>query len=247
MKKIVIWLLDLLWLQKTKKFNENNFLKDKVFAKIYEKCHMFTMTSPERMYALYSSVNHIIDNNIDWAIVECGVRKGWSAMVAAYTLIERNISNRDIHLYDTFEWMSDPTSDDEDIWWQQAKYLLNKENKKNSVVWAYSPLDEVMINIKKTWYPLDKFIIVKWDVEKTMPENLPQKIALLRLDTDRFNSTYHELNCLYPLLTSKGFLIIDDYWHRAWAKKAVDKYLKEYWINSFLHRIDYTWILLIKN
>ena len=80
--------------------------KDERFKKIYDRCKKFTMTSKERMYALYKSVEYIIDSNIPGDFVECGVWKGGSTMLIAYTLLELNVKNRKIYLYDTFEGMT---------------------------------------------------------------------------------------------------------------------------------------------
>ena len=50
----------------------------------------------------------------------------------------------------------------------------------------------------------------------------------------------HELTYLFPLLSNKGILIIDDYGHWAGVREAVDKYFKENDITILLNRIDYT-------
>ncbi len=64
-------------------------------------------------------------------------------------------------------------------------------------------------------------------VEETIPEILPEKVALLRLDTDWYESTLHELKHLYPRLSLNGVLIIDDYGHWAGSKKATDEYFQD--------------------
>jgi hypothetical protein len=87
---------------------------------------------------------------------------------------------------------------------------------------------------------------IKGKVEETIPEQAPAQIALLRLDTDWYESTYHELVHLYPRLSPGGILIIDDYGHWAGARKAVDEYFAEHRLNLFLHRIDYTGRICIK-
>ena len=78
---------------------------------------------------------------------------------------------------------------------------------------------------------------VRGKVEDTIPKNMPEKIALLRLDTDWYESTYHELKYLFPLLSKNGVLIIDDYGHWKGAKKAVDQYFGENNIQIFLKKI----------
>ena len=79
-----------------------------------------------------------------------------------------------------------------------------------------------------------------------MPGYLPSGIALLRLDTDWYESTKHELEHLYPLLVSGGVIIIDDYGHWKGAKKAVDEYIKDNNLPLLLNRIDYTGRIGIK-
>ena len=77
-----------------------------------------------------------------------------------------------------------------------------------------------------TGYPPDRVRYVKGPVERTIPDRLPGgPIALLRLDTDWYESTRHELLHLFPLLSPGGVLIIDDYGHWSGARKAVDEYL----------------------
>lgn len=73
-----------------------------------------------------------------------------------------------------------------------------------------------------------------------MPENAPEQIALLRLDTDWYESTKHELIHLTPRLVGDGILIIDDYGYWLGARKAVDEYLEENALPIFLNRIDNT-------
>jgi hypothetical protein len=111
---------------------------------------------------------------------------------------------------------------------------------------AYSALDEVKHNLSSTGYPAEQMFFIKGKVEDTIPEQAPDRIALLRLDTDWYESTYHELLHLYPRLSPGGVLIIDDYGHWAGARKAVDKYIAEYNLKLFLHRIDYTGRICVK-
>jgi len=50
-------------------------------------------------------------------------------------------------------------------------------------------------------------------VEETIQNGAPDQISILRLDTDWYESTLHELNHLFPRLSEGGVLIIDDYGH----------------------------------
>lgn len=220
---------------------------DPEFYPIYNSCKKFTMTSIERMYGLYQSVNYIEQNKIPGDIVECGVWKGGSSMLAAITLSKRNSLERSFFLYDTFEGMSRPGEKDIDIKGNKVEANWDAVTKSDKL-FCYSSEEEVTENMKtQTGYPIEKINLIKGKVEETIPVVLPSKIALLRLDTDWYESTYHELKYLYPLLTKGGVLIIDDYGHWKGARDAVDQYFRENKIMPFLQRIDYTGRLFIKN
>jgi O-methyltransferase len=108
-------------------------------------------------------------------------------------------------------------------------------------------MNDVQTNMKQTNYPFSKIHFVQGKVEQTIPETIPSSIALLRLDTDWYESTYHELVHLFPKLVTGGVLIIDDYGHWQGARKAVDQYFAEQKTPILLNRIDYTGRIAIKS
>jgi hypothetical protein len=112
--------------------------------------------------------------------------------------------------------------------------------------WCYSPIDEVRKNVFNTGYPEEKIHFIKGKVEDTIPRDIPKKIALLRLDTDWYESTRHELVHLFPRLALYGILIIDDYGCWKGARKAVDEYISENNLRIFLSRIDSTGRVAVK-
>lgn len=214
---------------------------EKEFQTIWKEVHLYTMTSVERGYSLFKAVEYIVKNDIAGNLVECGVWKGGSCMLIAKTLKLFGDSNRKIYLYDTYEGMPKPTEEDVISWtgrsvlekWEEDK----KGTKDNFGSWAVG-LEEVKTNVLGTGYPMNKFVFVPGDVAHTLKDIKPDKISLLRLDTDWYASTVEELETLYPLLVEKGVLIIDDYGHFDGARKAVDEYFENCPI--FLSRIDYT-------
>jgi hypothetical protein len=217
---------------------------DDDFRSIYAASNPYTMTSASRMYALYKAVEHVGRQRIPGAIVECGVWRGGSSMLVALGLIKLGVADRTLYLYDTFEGMTDPTDHDVDRFQHSAKSLLDRASK-HELIWAYAALDDVRSNLVSTGYPLDKLEFVKGKVEETIPTTAPEHIAV-RLDTDWYESTYHELVHLYPRLISGSVLILDDYGHWAGARKAVDQYFSEHGISMLLNRIDYTGRIGIK-
>jgi len=211
------------------------------FVDTYNKVKPYTMTSAERISSLCAAVQYIVNNNIKGDIVECGVWKGGSTMAAIDTLIKAGVTDRHIYLYDTFEGMSEPSAHDKDFAGTPAKdQLSNSDRDDQASVWCVSALEEVEENIGSLKYPSQMVHFIKGKVEETIPATTPSAIALLRLDTDWYESTAHELKHLYPLLVPGGVIIIDDYGHWEGARKAVDEYIKENKLPLLLNRIDYT-------
>src|ERR1700743_1474733 len=210
---------------------------DKATVDTYLRVKPYTMTTPERIASLCNAVNYLVENNIEGDIVECGVWRGGSTMAAIDTLINVGDTTREVYLYDTFEGMSEPSElDKESFTGTAAAELL----KKYPDIKCISALEEVQNNVGNLKYPAQLVHYVKGKVEETIPNTIPAKIALLRLDTDWFESTAHELEHLYPLLVSGGGIIIDDYGHWEGARKAVDEYIADNKLPLLLNRIDYT-------
>ncbi len=221
----------------------NNFIEE------YKMIEAYTATSIERIYALKSAITYIIKNKIKGDFVECGVWKGGSCMLMAKTLVNEGEKERKIWMYDTFDGMTEPTDDDCEIETNVSGSDLLKNTPKNTDkfnMWAYAPLEMVKKNMKKTMFPEERIHFIEGKVENTLSKVKPQNIALLRLDTDWYESTKCELEQLYPLLSIGGVLIVDDYGHFSGAKKAVDEYFSKTNVKPLMNRIDYSGRLIIK-
>jgi O-methyltransferase len=209
----------------------------------------FTMTSPERILALHDAVRYLVQNRIEGDIVECGVWRGGSMMVVAKTLLALGDA-RDLYLCDTFEGMSPPTEHDRAFDSRTAEEMLEKTSREaGRSAWCIAGEDDVRQNVFSTGYPSRRVHFVRGKVEDTLPEAAPERIALLRLDTDWYESTKHELEVLYPRLVEGGVLILDDYGYWQGARKAVDEYFagSEFGTSRpLLHRIDLTGRMVVK-
>ncbi len=222
-----------------------DILQDEQFLKYYKAVRPCTMTSVERLYSLLLALRYISANNISGDFVECGVWKGGSSMLMALHL--REITNQDtkIFMYDTFAGMPPPGKFDTDASGKQASDLLETAEKTQDI-WAISTLDEVEQNLRSTGLPASQIKYVVGKVEDTIPQTMPEKISLLRLDTDWYESTQHELQHLYPRLVNGGVLIIDDYGFWKGSRKAVDEYFASLGILPLLQRIDDTGRMFVK-
>ncbi len=219
---------------------------EKGFVDIYEQCSCYTMLSVERMYALYSATRYIVKSNIPGDVVECGVWKGGSAMVVMLSLIQLGDVQRTVYLYDTYQGMVEPTEKDIDYSHVTAKQHLAAMGKTRFTDWCCATLDEVRANVFCTAYPPQHIEFVRGSVEETIPSAAPQQISLLHLDTDWYTSTYHELVHLFPRLSVRGVIAIDDYGHWKGSHEAADRYFAENRINILLNRTDYTGRIGIK-
>lgn len=208
----------------------------------------FTMTSTERLHGLCEAVRYISETGIEGDVVECGVWKGGSMMAVAKMLSALGDTERELFLFDTYEGMSEPTDHDVDNAGNTAATQLQNEDPNDpKSVWCVSSLDEVRSNMETTSYKKSKTHYVVGKVEDTIPATVPDKISLLRLDTDWYESTRHEMEHLYPRLADGGVLIIDDYGHWEGARRAVDEYFDQHGIHMMLNRLDYTGRIGIKH
>ena len=219
------------------------------FLDLYERCREQTMTSIERMYALYSATRYVIDNNIRGDFVECGVWRGGSVMLIAATLLQFGRHDRKIWLYDTFSGMTAPSADDTQSMSGRPATAILAEHAKTAddPFWGIAPRFVVDTNLRTTGYPLSNVEIIEGDVLSTIPLNVPAEIALLRLDTDWYASTRHELEHLYPRVAYGGVVIVDDYGYWSGARKATDEYFARLPSRPLLNRIDYTGRVAVKH
>lgn len=220
---------------------------DQGHADIAEAVWSYTLTSVERIHACIESARHVAQEDIDGAIVECGVYKGGAMMAMAMALLALGVDDRELYLFDTFEGMPAPEEVDRD---RQGRPVREKfERLRLSEVsseWSNAPLEAVQAAMASTGYPAERIHYIKGLVEDTIPGSVPDQIAVLRLDTDWYRSTRHELVELYPRVVPGGLVSVDDYGHFTGARQAVDEFLAGLERRPFLHRIDDTGRLMVK-
>lgn len=221
---------------------------DELTTRIFNTVNPYTMTSPERIAALVEAVRYVVANGIQGDFVECGVWRGGSSMAAALAFRELGDESRELWLYDTYEGMSAPTDEDVDVSGKAAnEKFTQRQLTEDSSEWCRSPLDDVQRNLASTGYPMDKVHFVKGKVEDTIPGEMPAgPVAILRLDTDWYESTRHELQYFYPSLATSGVLILDDYGYWQGARKAVDEYFAAHGIRPLMGRVDSDGRMLLK-
>ncbi len=198
-------------------------------------CEDLTLTSPAAQFALWSAVRHVAAAGIPGALVECGVWRGGSMVLAALALLSHGVDDRDLYLFDTFDWRWDAAG-------EQDGFVGAAEAGVDASVTVPMAttvsVQEVFERIVATGYPAEHVHCVAGLVQDTVPARAPERVALLRLDTDQYESTRHELSELYPRVSPGGVVIVDDYGKLSGATRATDEYLTGLQHPVLLHRID---------
>jgi O-methyltransferase len=205
------------------------------------------IASVEAITTLVRATDYLVRANIGGAFVECGVFRGGSPMAMMLALQIRGKLDRDFYLYDTYEGMPEPESVDKYHNGRSAmSEYLEKRLPDGTSGWVNSSLEFTKRTVETVGYPKERVHYVKGLVEDTIPEHCPDQIALLRLDTDFYSSTKHELIHLYSRVVHRGIIIIDDYGVFEGSRKAVDEFFDELGAVPFLTRVDSNVRLLIK-
>jgi hypothetical protein len=221
---------------------------------IINQVRPYSMTNDLRIRAMLQGVDYVVRAGVPGVLAECGVWRGGSVLAMILRLQQLGVDDRDIFLFDTFEGMTQPSRHDVSDYDEPALETWNRAGSEARKPWDFFFKPElinehtVRQTILSSGYPASRIHLVKGPVEQTMPEQAPERLALLRLDTDWYESTRHELIHLYPRLSRGGVLIIDDYGHWEGCRKAVDEYFSgDDAAPILLNRIDYTARIAVKS
>lgn len=200
--------------------------EDADFAPIWEQCRPYTKTSVQRGLALFRTVQYLCENNIAGDFIECGVWRGGSSMIAMSALRHFGAADRRVYLFDTFQGMTEPGDADIDPSGRAAADIIVEQGGRADGILCIASLEEVQANVRLVGYPEHLVEYVVGDIRNTAYAHERRPIALLRLDTDFYDSTKVELEVFYPHIVDHGVLLIDDYGHWEGARKAVDEYAR---------------------
>lgn len=222
---------------------------EKDFAPLYRQSVECTASSVERLYAMYAAIKYLVEADVPGDIVECGVWRGGNCMLAALTLDLLGEGAREVWLYDTFSGMTEPTPRDRDVYGESA---MDMRGEAFSTAGRPTPFQfvasraDVEANMAATGFDSTRVRYVEGSVEETLPRTSPRQIALLRLDTDWYESTAHSMRHLYPLVSAGGVLLLDDYGDWPAVREAVHECLDDLGEQLLLHRIDNTGRIAIR-
>jgi O-methyltransferase len=224
------------WIKNIPEIDEEN-------KALIESIGEHSLTPLIRRWTLIKSLHYINKKNLIGDIVECGIWRGGNLFLAK-KIQDKYLKGfkRKFYGFDTFEGMPKPSYHD-GIKINEVYQSFKNRNEP----WTKASLGDVKNSSEFFFSNVDDFSFIKGMVEDTLKDkkNLPNKISLLRLDTDLYESTKIELNILYPLLVEKGVLIIDDYGDFQGCRKAVDEYFLDK--NVLMISVDKSCRVIVKN
>lgn len=205
----------------------------------------WTMCSGLQKQLMMDATRYILAAEIPGAIVECGVWRGGMMQIAARTILSTSPNaTRELWLFDTFAGMPTPTHAlDRDLYrGEHASIKMNREEREGKdgepTIWCLADLGDVTLGMTETGYPEDHIHYIQGLVEHTIPKNAPAAIAILRVDTDWYASTYHILENLFDRVSPGGIVVLDDYDSWEGARTAADEFFASKELHPLLIRLD---------
>jgi O-methyltransferase len=225
-------------------FNNSLTQFDETFdgSEALNACFKRSMQTKDSLYNLWEVGSYLHANQIEGDYVECGVWRGASMQLLARQIVEQKLNTRKMWLYDTFSGMTQPTQADkrikdgrtaEELGWDATK--LTKKVYVSGVP-AFATLSDVKDGFSQMGLDLQNLNFVVGDVLETIPRVIPEKISLLRIDTDWYESTSHILVNLYPRVATGGVVILDDYDYWSGARQAADEFFSSHGLTPLLIR-----------
>ncbi|MCU0285013.1 MAG: TylF/MycF family methyltransferase [Acidobacteria bacterium] len=189
-----------------------------------------TMIGLTRLDNIQYCVEKIIVDNIPGDFIETGVWRGGAVIFMRALLKVYQENERLVWVADSFSGLPKPNENvypqdkgDQHYRWDDLKVSLDTV-KQNFA--KYGLLDD-RVKFLKGWF------------KDTLPTAPIEKLALLRLDGDIYESTMDALVHLYPKLSPGGFIIIDDFINQS-CVKAVHDYREKHHITAEIKKIDWT-------
>lgn len=222
-----------------------NHMSSLQWAEVYALARPWTMVSNPNLGFIYNQVLRVNKEGVEGDIMELGVWKGGASMVMLFAEIRSGdaANPRTAWLFDTFQGLPPPTVEDDEkskqAWSKVVAGTASKQKIRHveDGKWCYGPKAIVKNNIRSTGYPLTHIRMVEGKVEDSLPvTNLPENIAVLRLDTDWYKSTRIELDLLWDRLSPGGILYVDDYCAWGGARKATDEFFEERGLSHLLNQ-----------
>lgn len=200
-----------------------------------------TMVGAKRLDNLHGCVLTVLRDGVPGDFIETGVWRGGSVILMRAILKAHGVTDRTVFAADSFEGLPKPDvrsypadkSDrrfgdhlDPSRWWTCKEFAVSLEQVRANVA-RYGLLDD-QVCFLKGWF------------KDTLPQAPIERLAVVRLDGDLYESTMTAIEALYPKLQPGGFLIVDDYGTLSACKQAIEDYRASFGITEPIEPIDCT-------
>ena len=189
-----------------------------------------TMVGLKRLDNLEHCITNVIEQGVPGDLIETGVWRGGSSIFMRAVLKAHGDRDRVVWVADSFRGLPKPdpahTDDVEDKLWSYSALSVPLEEVRDNFR-RYGVLDE-QVNFLPGWF------------SETLPKAPIERLAVLRLDGDLYESTMTALRELYPKVSAGGYVIVDDYYAVRGCRRAVDDFRKEHGIEDEMSKVDWT-------
>lgn len=191
----------------------------------------YTMTGLARLNILQSCVEDVVSRGIPGDLVETGVWRGGSAIFMRAMLKRLGVTDRTVWAADSFEGLPAP---------DPKRSPLAGEADLSRLSFLKVSLEQVRANFRRFSLLDDQVCFLKGWFKDTLAAAPIERISILRLDGDLYESTMDALVPLYPKVSPGGYVIVDDYYSWPGCRRAVDEYRSRNGITAELNRVDWT-------
>lgn len=187
-----------------------------------------SMIGAKRMRHLRDECERVIREGVPGDFIETGIWRGGACMMMRAVLKAYAITDRRVFGADTFAGLPPPSPDveaDADAYLHECDEFSISLKEVKAAFFRYGLLDSQVVFLEGLF-------------KDTLPSAPVEKLSVLRLDADMYESTMDGLTNLYDKLSPGGSLIADDYFLFDAHRKAVDEYRAAHGIADPIAQID---------
>lgn len=190
-----------------------------------------TMVGRRRLDNLHQCIRTLVRDQVPGDLVETGTWRGGASIFMRGVLAAYEDTGRTVWVADSFQGLPPP---------DESRYPADRGDRHHEVDYLAVPLNTVKANFAKYGLLDDQVRFLPGWFRETLPGAPIDRIALLRLDGDMYESTWDALNALMPKMSPGGFVVVDDYRAVPACRQATDDYRAEHGIDTPLVSIDWT-------
>ena len=187
----------------------------------------YTMVGRTRLDHLQRCVESVLKEGVEGDFIETGVWRGGACLLMKALLRATGDKRRRIWLADSFAGLPAPKNESDGWDLCGHPYLM-------------VDADTVRENFRRFGLWDERVCLLEGWFADTLPAAPIDKLAILRLDGDLYESTKVALESLYDRLSPGGFVIIDDYHGWPGCRRAVDEFRCKRGESGDLEEIDGT-------